>query len=122
GGLHARAAQAVHGLAWDLDRKAGEQQRHARHVAVVLARLVGAAEDDVIDVFGLDASATDRLPEGDRRQVVWTHVLQLTAISPHRRARGGDDYRLRHADAPTQPPPVEGRDKSSLLGRALREE
>ena len=36
-------------------RQPGEQQRHARDVAVVLAGLVGAAEDDVVDAPPVDA-------------------------------------------------------------------
>ena len=47
--LQPGAAQPVDGLAGDLDREPGEQRGHARDVAVVLARLVGAAEDDVLD-------------------------------------------------------------------------
>ena len=37
--------------------QAGQQQRHARDVAVVLAGLVGAAEDDVVDRLPVDATA-----------------------------------------------------------------
>ena len=36
-------------------RQAGQQQRHARDVAVVLAGLVGAAEDHVVDRLPIDA-------------------------------------------------------------------
>ena len=57
--LQPRAAQPVDGLPADLDREAGEEQRHARHVAVVLAGLVGAAQDDVLDERRVDAGAID---------------------------------------------------------------
>ncbi len=43
------AAQPVDGQPADLDREVGEQQGHPGDVAVVLAGLVGAAEDDVLD-------------------------------------------------------------------------
>ena len=43
--LHARGAQPVERRARHAVRQAGEQQRHARDVAVVLAGLVGAAVD-----------------------------------------------------------------------------
>src|SRR5246127_4789557 len=43
-GIEPRSAKAVEGLAGNLVRQAREQQRHPRHVAVVLAGLVGAAE------------------------------------------------------------------------------
>ena len=57
--LEAGAAQPVDGQAADLDREAGQQQRHPRDVAVVLAGLVGAAEDDVLDERRVDAGAVD---------------------------------------------------------------
>src|SRR5438477_462554 len=74
GRLHAGSAQAVHGLAGHLDRETRKQQGHPRDVAVVLARLVGAAEDDVVDVSGIHAGAPHRLRDGDRGQVVWPHI------------------------------------------------
>ena len=51
-GLKTRAAESIHRLARHLHREAGEQQRHSGHVPVVLARLIGAAEDDVVDPAG----------------------------------------------------------------------
>ena len=49
-GLEPRAAQAVHRDAGDRLRQPRQQRRHARDVAVVLAGLVGAAEEDVVDL------------------------------------------------------------------------
>ena len=48
-GVHARSAQAVHGCAGNFLRQSGQQQRHARDVAIVLAGLIGAAENHVVD-------------------------------------------------------------------------
>ena len=48
-GIHARAAQPIDGRPRDLVRHSREQQRHARHVAVIFAGLVGAAVDDFVD-------------------------------------------------------------------------
>jgi hypothetical protein len=47
--LHARAAQPVDRGARHARREPRQQRRHAGDVAVVLARLVGAAEDHVVD-------------------------------------------------------------------------
>ena len=57
--LHARGAKAVDGRAGNGVRQAGEQERHAREIAVVLARLVGAAEKDLVDLVaqGRDGGA-----------------------------------------------------------------
>ena len=54
GGLETRTAQAIDRGARHLDRQAGQQARHARHVAVVLARLVDAAIDHVVDRAPID--------------------------------------------------------------------
>ena len=69
-GLEPGAAQPIDGLAADLDREAGEQQRHARDVAVVLAGLVGAAEDHVLDERRVDAGALDDGAQDERGEVV----------------------------------------------------
>ena len=58
--LQARRAQPVDGVAGDLVAQAGEQDGHARDVAVVLARLVGGAEDDLVDRVARDARAVER--------------------------------------------------------------
>ena len=50
--LQARGAEPVHGRSRDAVGQPGEQRRHARDVAVVLARLVGGAEVDVGDRSG----------------------------------------------------------------------
>ena len=48
--------------------KSGEQERHPRDVAVVLARLVRAAEDDVLDEAGsMPARSTSRAQDGAPR-------------------------------------------------------
>ncbi len=51
-GIHPGTAQPVDGRAGHRRRQAGEQQRHPRDIAVVLARLVGAAIDHIVDFFG----------------------------------------------------------------------
>jgi hypothetical protein len=44
---------------------AGQQHRHARDVAVVLARLVGRAENDLVDPVRVQAGRADRLPDDE---------------------------------------------------------
>ncbi len=53
-GIEARGTQPVDGHARDDVRQAGEQQRHARDIAVVLAGLVGAAEIDLVERGPID--------------------------------------------------------------------
>ena len=65
--LQAGAAEPVHGLSRHLDRKPREQRCHAGDVSVVLARLVGATEDHVVDALGRDAGR-DRPAPGSRQR------------------------------------------------------
>ena len=58
--VEARAAQAVQGHAARAVGQPGEQPRHARQVAIVLARLVGAAEDDVVELAPVDLRGCGR--------------------------------------------------------------
>ena len=54
--------------------------RHPRHIPVVLARLVGAAKDHVVDRAGRDAGAFDHGPDRDRRQVIGADLAQRAAV------------------------------------------
>ena len=90
-GLEAGAAQAVDGLPGDLDRQPGQEAGHARDVAVVLARLIGAAEDDVFDSRRVDARLGDRGLDGQRGHVVRSHRPQRTAVAADGRPHGADD-------------------------------
>ena len=68
-----------------VERQAGEQRGHARHVAVVLARLVGAAEDHVLDVRRLDARRQRALASRDEavtESFAPEYVPGLT-VAPH---------------------------------------
>ena len=47
-GFHARSAQAVDGAAGNGFRQAGQERGHAGDVAIVFARLVGAAENHIV--------------------------------------------------------------------------
>ena len=87
-GVQTRAAQAVDGRAGHVDRQTGQQAAHVGHVAVVFARLVGAAVEHIghggpvhIGVAGHQGA------QGDRAQVVGAHAAQGTAVA----AKGGTD-------------------------------
>ncbi len=56
--------------------KPGEQRAHARDVAVVLAGLVGAAEQHVVDRRRVGAGAAHDLADDDRAQIVRAHAGQ----------------------------------------------
>ena len=72
--LEPRRAEPVDGDAGDLDRQAREERRHARGVAVVLARLVRRAEVDVADGRRVDAGALDRGADRVGGEVVGAHA------------------------------------------------
>jgi hypothetical protein len=61
--LETRAAEPVDGHARDAGRQAGEQRAHPPDVAVVLACPVRVAEDDVLDLCGIEVGVAvdDRL-------------------------------------------------------------
>src|SRR5712692_1425037 len=94
--LHAGAAQPVNGGRRNLDRQPGQQHRHPRHVAVVLARLVGVAEIDVLDGRGIQLVALHRLADDQRREVVGPDLFQGAGIAADRCAQRIDDDRPFH--------------------------
>src|SRR5207244_4072100 len=69
----ARRAESVDGHAADALRQPRQQDRHAGDVAVVLARLVGAAEPDVLELVLGNAGALDGRADRNRGQVVGTN-------------------------------------------------
>ncbi len=88
-GVEPRAAQPVDRRAGDLDREPGQQQRHARDVAVVLTGLVRATHIDILDLGRRHARALDQCLERQRGQVVGAHAAESAAMLADRRA-----YRL----------------------------
>src|SRR3989441_12996218 len=77
--------------------EAREQQGHPRHVAVVLPRLVGAAQDDVIDRGGGDLRPLDDGLDGDRREVIRADVSERNAVFSH----GGSQSRTNECVEPS---------------------
>src|SRR5207247_6352775 len=99
-GLEPRAAQPVDGLSRHLDRQPREQRRHPRHVTVVLARLVGAPEDHVVDGLGIYPRPLDDGLDGNRRQVIRPHTRKRPAVPANGRSQRRTDVRVVHN--PTQ--------------------
>jgi len=89
-------AQAVDGSSGNGCRQAGEQHRHPRDVAVVLARLVRGTELHLVDDVGLERCPVDDRSDGGRGEVVGTHVRQRTAVAADRRAHRVADESFRH--------------------------
>jgi hypothetical protein len=46
--------ESVHGHRWHLNRETGQQGRHARHIAVIFTRLVGASQINFFDNRRID--------------------------------------------------------------------
>ncbi len=84
--LQAGGAEPVDGGAGDALRQAGEQRRHPRDVAVVLAGLVGGAEVDVDDPLRVDAAALDHGADRVRGEVVRADAGEGAAVGAHRGA------------------------------------
>ena len=76
--------------------KAGEQRRHPRHVAVVLARLVGRAEVDVGDPLGVDAAALDHGPDRVGGEVVGADRGERATVGADRSSDRVDYVGLGH--------------------------
>src|SRR5208283_4336658 len=81
----ARSAEPVHRRTRNPLRQAGKQQRHARDVAIVLAGLVRAAQDDVVDRARIERRvALQQRFERDGSKIVGANAGQRTAIASER--------------------------------------
>ena len=89
--LQTGAAQSVDGEAADLDREVREEQRHPGDIAVVLAGLVGATEDDVLDEGRVQAGPVDDGAQHDGGQIVRPDPGKGAAVTADRRPDGLDD-------------------------------
>ena len=96
--VHARAAQAVESHAARFVGKAGEQAGHAGEVAIVLAGLVGAAVDDVVELVPVDPRiALDQRPDRDGGEIVGADMGEAAAVAADRRAHGVADEGFGHS-------------------------
>jgi len=96
-GVQPRAAQAIDGRARHFHGQAGEQARHVRDVAVVLARLVRTAVEHVGEARPIDLRiALHQRLDRDRGKVVGAHARERAAIAADRGADGVADEGLGH--------------------------
>src|SRR5438309_22103 len=82
--LQAACAKPVHRDARRGRRQARQQRRETRHVAVVLARLVDAAQHHVADFARLERVARDDLPDHFGGEVVGAHRSQVSGVPSDR--------------------------------------
>ena len=82
-------------------RQPGQQRRHARDVAVVLAGLVGAAVDHVVELIPIDRRvALLQHAHRMRGQIIRADILQHAAVAADRRADEVADIGVGHGDPP----------------------
>ena len=82
-------------------RQASQQRRHARDIAVVLAGLVGAAIDHVVELIPVDRRvALLQHAHRMRGQIVGAHILQDAAVAADRRADEVADIGVGHGNPP----------------------
>src|SRR4051794_13174811 len=102
-GLLGRAALTVNRGGRGLDRKAGLEPGVAADVHALLAELLDAAGDDVLDLGGIDAGAVDHLGVGLGEEVggVGVFVVALLLVASADRGPGRfDDQDLAPAELP----------------------
>jgi hypothetical protein len=78
---HPRPTEAVHGLARDRYRQPCQQDRHPTDIPVVLAGLVGGADDHVVDGRWVDAGPLDNGLDHVRSEVIRASIRECPAIS-----------------------------------------
>src|SRR3546814_16705648 len=99
--FRAGAAEAIERDAARRVGKAGEQPGHAGEVAIVLAGLVGAAEDDVVEVGPVHTRiAVDQRLDRAGGATVGADLGERTAIAADRGAGGGANKGLGHSTTP----------------------
>ena len=95
-GREARGTEPIQRHAGNRVGQTREQRRHPGDVAVVLARLVRAAEIHVLDLRRIDAGSLYRRCNCDRRQIIRTHFGQAASVAPDRRPDRGKHDRATH--------------------------
>jgi hypothetical protein len=92
-----RSAQPVHRNARNGIRQAREKKRHARNVAIVLAGLVGAADNHLVErrPVGLRIALHQR-PDRDGGEIVRPHLRQRAAIAADGGAGGVAEKYVTH--------------------------
>ena len=97
----AQAARAIalQNGARNLDRQSGRQSRVARNAARVFATLVGAADDDVLDLLGFELTAGHYRVDRAGEKVVGTHLGEGSGIAAERGALSIEYVRVEHGNS-----------------------
>ncbi len=82
--LEPGTTQPIDGQATDLDREIGQQERHPRHVSVVLAGLVRTAEDHVFDEGRVEPGAIHHGTQHGGGEIVRPDTRQGAAVAADR--------------------------------------
>src|SRR5260370_13621671 len=99
-GLQAGRTEAVDGHGGGVHGKAGAEGGDARDVHALLAFGHGAAEDDVVDLLGVDGGhAGERFLDGESGEIVGARGAQRSFVgAAYGSADGRDDYGFGHGD------------------------
>ncbi len=92
----AAAAQPVDGHAAGLDRQSAEEGRVARDIARVFAGLVGAADDGVFVIPGLEGIARDQRRDHPGEQVIRPYRRKHAGMAADGRAQTVIDIGIHH--------------------------
>ncbi len=97
-GLLARAAHPVEGGPAHVERKARDEGGVPGNVQPLLAHLIHAAHDDVLDLGRVDLGPLDQGLEGVGEQVIRPDRGELPVALAHGGADRPDDHRIIHDD------------------------
>ena len=86
--LHRRAAEAVDGGAGDRDRQVRDERHDAAQVEALLALGEGAADDQVLDLGGIDAGLIDQPVHDLGREIVRALLHQRALVGEMEGANG----------------------------------
>ena len=79
--LQARAALTIDRRARDFDRQSRQQSDHAADVQALLAGLIGASPDHVLDFFGIELRIFfEQAADTHRAQVVGADILVVALV------------------------------------------
>ncbi len=68
----------------------------ARDIAAVLTRLVGVAEDHVLDGVTRDGVPCQQFPDHMGSEIVWSHRSQCTTVAAEGRTQPRKDISIEH--------------------------
>jgi hypothetical protein len=102
--LQARTTETVDGLPRDLYRQPRQQQSHTRHVAVILASLIGTTKNYILYSSGIDIRAAHRFTNDEGRHIIGSHILETTSIASNWSTHSRENNRVFHESIPSYLP------------------